>query len=76
MLSKKYDVFFPSKKLMYSLTLKKVILSLILLGSYGMYWSYKCFDPYFLDQPVRIFEFFPKYIKGQLFSKGLIEIFI
>ena len=22
------------------------------LGSYYMYWSYKCFDPYFLDQPV------------------------
>ena len=26
----------------------------LLLGSYYTYWSYKCFDPYFLDQPVRI----------------------
>ena len=23
------------------------------LGSNFIYWSYKCFDPYFLDQPVR-----------------------
>ena len=27
----------------------------LLLGSYYTYWSYKCFDPYFLDQPVRTF---------------------
>ena len=27
----------------------------VLLGSYYKYWPYKCFDPYFLDQPVRIF---------------------
>ena len=27
----------------------------VLLGSYYKYWSYKCFNPYFLDQPVRIF---------------------
>ena len=27
----------------------------ILLGSYYTYWSCKCFDPYFLDQPLRIF---------------------
>ena len=27
----------------------------LLLGSYYKYWSYKCFNPYFLDQPVRIF---------------------
>ena len=25
------------------------------LGSYYIYWSYKCFNPYFLDQPVLIF---------------------
>ena len=24
----------------------------VLLGSYYKYWSYKCFNPYFLDQPV------------------------
>ena len=24
----------------------------VLLGSYYKYWPYKCFDPYFLDQPV------------------------
>ena len=28
---------------------------LLLLGSSDKYWSYKCFNPYFLDQPVRIF---------------------
>ena len=27
----------------------------LLLGSYYKYWSYKCFDPYFLDQPECIF---------------------
>ena len=27
----------------------------VLLGSYYRNWSYKYFDPYFLDQPVRIF---------------------
>jgi hypothetical protein len=27
----------------------------LLLGSYYKYWSYKCFNTYFLDQPVRIF---------------------
>ena len=30
-------------------------LAKLLLGSYYTYWSYKCFDTYFLDQPVRIF---------------------
>ena len=28
---------------------------LVLLGSYYKYWFYKCFNPYFKDQPVRIF---------------------
>jgi hypothetical protein len=32
-----------------------LVLGLVLLGSYYKYWSYKCFNPYFLDQPVRIF---------------------
>jgi hypothetical protein len=38
-----------------NITVKKINLIQILLGSYYKYWSYKCFDPYFLDQPVRIF---------------------
>ena len=36
------------------------------------YWSYKCFNPYFLDQPVRIFvnggKFSKQYRKIQMFQ--------
>ena len=39
----------------------------LLLGSYYTYWSYKCFDPYFLDQPVRIF------VNGGKFSYQFIQ---
>ena len=35
----------------------------ILLGFYFTYWSYKFFDPYFLDQPVFLF------VNGGKFSK-------
>ena len=34
---------------------EKILTTYILLGSYYMYWSHKCSDWYFLDQPVRIF---------------------
>ena len=38
----------------------------VLLGSYYKYWSYKCFIPYFLDQPVLISvkggKFFNQYV--------------
>ena len=35
----------------------------VLLGSYYKYWSYKCFNSYFLGQPVLIF------VNGGKFSK-------
>ena len=38
-----------------SVPTKRLQLNEVLLGSYYTYWSYKCFNPYFLDQPVRIF---------------------
>ena len=47
------------------------------------YWSYKCFNPYFLDQPVRIFvnggKFSKQYRKIQMFqmekkSKGTMKV--
>ena len=38
-----------------SFLIPSLFMSDVLLGSYYIYWSYKCFDPYFLDQPVRIF---------------------
>ena len=44
--------------------------SIVLLGSYYTYWSYKCFDPYLLDQPVRIFvnggKFSNQYVIGRV----------
>ena len=41
----------------------------VLLGSYFTYWSYKCFNPYFLDQPVHIF------VNGGKFSKQYVWIY-
>ena len=52
----------------YAENMKKIVGAVweLLLGSYYKYWSYKCFNPYFLDQPVRIFvnggKFFDQYV--------------
>ena len=45
---------FSKLKLFKNMFVQKVEVNYILLGSYLMYWSYKCLYPYFLDQPVRI----------------------
>ena len=39
---------------------------LTLLGSYYTYWSYKCFNPYFLHQPVLIIKTGGKFSKQYL----------
>ena len=54
---------FPDSQTRYNLVYNSKVHNYLLLGSYYAYWSRKCVNLYFLDQPVSIFGNIGKFSK-------------